>query len=92
VSEIPNPSTGVTGLLPTLAFLFIPVITGHRMCGGSCVSATAFLSRCRRWLGTKPTRTVPSVLWSRGRQRIWNAGPRRRFLLWSLRVQHLAAD
>ncbi len=42
-----------------------------------------FLSRRRRWLGTKLTRTVPSVLWSRGRRRIWSAGSRRRFLLWT---------
>ncbi len=51
-------------------------------CGESCVSATVFLFRRWRWLGTKPTGTVPSALWSRGRRRIWNAFPQRWFLLW----------
>ncbi len=35
--------------------------------------------RRRRWLGTWPTGTVPTVLWSRGRRRTWSAASRRRW-------------
>jgi hypothetical protein len=36
----------------------------------------------RRWLGTWPTGTVPTVLWSRGRQRTWSVVSRRRWASW----------
>ncbi len=46
--------------------------------------------------GMRPTRTVPTVLWSRGRWRTWSAACRRRWAsrraVQSFRIQHLAAD